>query len=656
MPRRYRLPDGRWLRLPDDPEQFALLNGAIGRVYGVGLPDPRTGRMAPPVQQPVPGGNIIGSAWEATKQVPFGLLDVPLSMAQSAVGILTPGSDLPVEQWFRDVQESGRARIDPKYADAFLPKVGHGLGQVGGMIAGNFLSAGLGYGAMISLGVSDQIRRMARQEQLTGRPVPGLNQTAAHILGAGVGLTERFGLKGIMGTKVPASLGQVSRRFFADTVKGRENAKMIQKAATAVGREALQEGAQQFLSATVARGFYDPDAFDDILEAMAEDATVGGVVGGLASVMLDGFLGIRNRAGGMGGISGIVENTIRKGQANADAAAIAEGGSADRFVIRDLSGVLKSMVGDDAYLSDKLAKFGGFELEDYSEESIQRAIQQQKQLAELALTELDIEDRYRPDSTLNVSRELIQRQILDVTERNVAALSRALRTRTTLALLPFPETLELSGEALDIQKRMELINTLADDAFIFDDAIGGDIREIRKINVGDTNLSSNSIIDILTTDRMGGPLGLGALHEFIFNTGAEADLGLGNVAEERGMTYIPGVNSNNNKVTPADAAHTVFHSTILEGQPLAQGQETVVEPEIAEAEPEVVPIPEEPSVPISEFRMVSGGANGSDFQWGQIGKKFGLNNIFHLFVNTGKSNEEKDWRGKPANTHLLEQH
>ena len=753
MPRRYQLPDGRWLRLPDDPEQFSLLSGAIGRIYGIGLPDPQTGRVSPVAQQPVPGGNIIGSAWEAVKQVPFGLMDVPLSMAQSAVGVLTPGSDLPIEEWFRDVQESGRARIDPKYADAFLPKVGHGLGQVGGMIAGNFLSAGVGYGAMLSLGISDQIRRMARQEQLTGKPVPGLNQTAAHVFGAGVGLTERFGLKGIVGTKVPASLGQVSRRFFADTVKGRENAQMIQKAATSVGREALQEGAQQFLSATVARGFYDPDAFDDILEAMAEDASVGGVVGGLASVMLDGFLGIRRRSGGMGGISGIVENTIRKGQANADAAAIAEGGSADRFVIRDLSNVLKSMVGDDAYLSDKLAKFGGFELEDYSEESIQRAIEQQGQLAELALTELDIKDSYEP-GTLGVSRETIQQQILDVTERNVAALSRALRTKTTMALLPFPETLELKGEALDIQQRLELIKSLADDAFIFDDAIGGDIREIRKINAGDSDVSNNSIIDILTTDRMGGPLGLGALHEFIFKTGAEADLGLEKAAEERGMTYIPEANSNNNKVTPADAAHTVFHSTVLEGQPLVQGEETVVEPEVEvvsevqavnegfgipidhplagyaskrgegfiviqhidehgnsswriELQPEnkawldedgnrlirkdfdsdaeyqyfldmttewdvanekarktlakvwaemqqqqAPPTPGEPSVPISEFRMVSGGAVGSDFQWDDIGKKFGLNKIFHFFVNTGKNNEKENWFGNPKYANL----
>ena len=124
MPTPYQLPDGRWVNLPDDPAARAELERAIASRYPGSQPstidpnasflssiDPFSSQRLPAPQQTngADEGNILGSAWQGIKQIPFGLLDVPLSIAESIIGVATPHKDYDVEKWLRRVGIKGQS-------------------------------------------------------------------------------------------------------------------------------------------------------------------------------------------------------------------------------------------------------------------------------------------------------------------------------------------------------------------------------------------------------------------------------------------------------------------------------------------------------------------------------------------------------------------
>ena len=290
MPKRIQLPDGRWVYVPD----VDLLAEQI--------------QSRSPVTEPIWGeeeeeedeGTLAGSAWEGFKSIPSGVADVFLSGAQAAIGIATPFADLPVERRLRK-QASKRARErDPAYQDAFLPAVGTGLGQVAALSAISRLPGGwfAAMGAGVGMGISEQTRRIADYEQRTGTNVPWYKESAAHLMGALIGLTEVVPVKGMFPTSVQKMMermkGGVAPNSFRNLSK-LEQTLGLKGAANIALQEAAQEASANWLQSISARGLYDPNAMEDVARSMAEDFKVGGIVGGIAKLVQHQILGAKFR-------------------------------------------------------------------------------------------------------------------------------------------------------------------------------------------------------------------------------------------------------------------------------------------------------------------------------------------------------------------------
>ena len=616
MPTPFRLPDGRWVNLPDDPNERASLEAAIAaRFPGAQLPSSSFGRSfmddispfsneSAPVPQRAPEpdeGNILGSVWEGIKQIPYGLMDVPISMAESIVGVATPHADLDVEKWLRKMGDHGAQQIDPKYADAFLPKVGMGLGQVAGMVGASLLggTAGmvgsklLGGGAMFSLGISEQTRRIAEEEQRTGRPIAAHKQSMAHALGALTALTEKWSLKKIVpGGQVFGKWDDLAKQFMEGTIKTQAAREIVRKGIGAVGAEAMQEAGQQFLQASIARGLYDRNAMDNIIGAMAEDAKVGGVVGGLASVMMDLMVrGItNNRVNGLSGQRKVLEEAIRRGTESAEERAIEESGGIDPFVRRDHTGILQDLVGNEAHLGPILSEFGAIsDFDHQSEDSINEAIADQLRRQEIAIRQVDNIEEYVPGDS-GMSREELKKNIQEATFRNITSLGNLLRRQRNRrsAHQTFAQTLNLKGEDLAVAVRNNTINELSSEAHRLDTFTQGDAQRFSGFDPIIAGISEDGAIDLTSADRMWGEGGIHSATEFIDVTGANADLGLGNVAMEVGnnspdVVYTPGATSDNARIAPAEAASIFFENTVQSDQPIKLGELEVVDP-LAEGE------------------------------------------------------------------------
>ena len=180
MPQWKKLPDGSWGFVPDTNPFIDQLTRSRQVQAETSLP---------------------GSVVEAFKALPSGFVDVPASMLEAAIGVATPGIDLPLEQRLRAFanrrqQEGFMFKRDPAYRDAFLPSVGMGLGQVGALAGlarfGGPYGMALSALAGVGLNISDQVRRMAQKEQQTGVDIPWYKESIAHLLGGTIGITESF--------------------------------------------------------------------------------------------------------------------------------------------------------------------------------------------------------------------------------------------------------------------------------------------------------------------------------------------------------------------------------------------------------------------------------------------------------------------------------
>jgi len=291
------MPDGRWVYVPDLDSYLEQIS------YG---PPPSAGLswgMEEEEEEEEDEGTLAGSAWEGIKSIPSGVADIFLSGAQAAVGVATPFADLPVEKRLRK-QSSKRARErDPAYQDAFLPAVGTGIGQVAGLSALSRLPGGwyAAMGAGIGMGISDQTRRIADYEQRTGTDVPWYKESAAHMMGALIGLTEVVPVKlGIFPTSVSKMMDRMKSGFSPNSLRRvtQLEAKYgFRDIATTALMEATQEASANWLQSVSARGLYDPDAMKDLARSMAEDFKVGGAVGGLVKLAQHQILRSKIRGG-----------------------------------------------------------------------------------------------------------------------------------------------------------------------------------------------------------------------------------------------------------------------------------------------------------------------------------------------------------------------
>ena len=242
---------------------------------------------------------------EAGKEIPSGFYSTLLDAPAGLLTALTPTVDLPIEHRLREAAARGLRERDPRMEGKFIPTVGAALGSIGAytgvaslsaalapaaVIAGGPL-AGAAYGALALAalgGISDQGRRMARREQKTGIDIPAWKETPAHLLGMVIGLSELLPFKlartGVAGRKIPENVLNYLMK------KG-----VIRKAIGQGTEEAIQESVALGLQATVGRGLYDPDAFDDLGKAMVEDFKVGGAAGVISSLAGSAYVGGRRR-------------------------------------------------------------------------------------------------------------------------------------------------------------------------------------------------------------------------------------------------------------------------------------------------------------------------------------------------------------------------
>lgn len=242
---------------------------------------------------------------EAGKEIPSGFYSTLLDAPAGLLTALTPTVDLPIEQRLREAAARGLRERDPRMEGKFIPTVGAALGSIGAytgvatlsaalapaaVIAGGPL-AGAAYGAFALAalgGISEQGRRIARREQKTGIDVPAWKETPAHLLGSVIGLSELIPFKlartGVAGRKIPENVLNYLMK------KG-----VIRKAIGQGTEEAIQESVALGLQATVGRGLYDPDAFDDLGKAMVEDFKVGGAAGVISSLAGSAYVGGRRR-------------------------------------------------------------------------------------------------------------------------------------------------------------------------------------------------------------------------------------------------------------------------------------------------------------------------------------------------------------------------
>ena len=301
MPRPIQLPDGRWVYAPSSP----FGNFRPGSLFG------RSSMSNYPsfdASDEEDDGTLLGSAWEGIKSMPSGALDILLSGAQAGIGVATPFGDLPIEKQLRWLASKRARERDPRYRDAFLPSVGTGLGQVAGLAT---LGRVPGYGrslatlAGMGMGITDQVRRIAEYEQRTGKNVPWLKETAAHVAGAMIGFTETIPIEGLM-FKAPA-FKMIER--IAAGVDPMIQPRMILGVA---GAEAVQEASAQWLQAMSSKGLYDPNALQDLGAAMREDFKVGGAVGGLAELGKQLILGHRAKYGSLSLHDKLKEGALRR--------------------------------------------------------------------------------------------------------------------------------------------------------------------------------------------------------------------------------------------------------------------------------------------------------------------------------------------------------
>jgi len=309
MPRWKELPDGRWVVVPSVNTYYDQLTETSDTLFRAGdYSDPnyllrqaerlrKREKLTPAERGFSPDERtLLGSLTEGVKAIPGGVLDLATSGAEAAIGILTPGVDLPIEKRLRKISQDRAAARDPLYQDALAVGVGQGLGQVAGLTALTRvpgIGRLLGVGSAISLGISDQTRRLAEYEQRTGQNIPWYKETMAHLLGGAIGLSEV-----ILPHKL-ANVGSVSRMqkmlsrvapVDLTTAGGK-----MRSALESTAIEGIQEGLAQGLQSMTARGLYDPNALEDLGSAMMEDLKVGGIVGGIADVASTMLLGPNKR-------------------------------------------------------------------------------------------------------------------------------------------------------------------------------------------------------------------------------------------------------------------------------------------------------------------------------------------------------------------------
>mgnify|MGYP003664195149 CR=1 FL=1 len=278
MPQQIRLPDGRYVTFSSDPAKAQRQRDDIDLIYGT--PQSATPDVDTKNFWDNPFGGIGAAVTSTVEAIP----QIASSFAQSAIGVVTPGVDLPIEQRLREAAAKKARERDPNYATS--QAVGMGLGQVGVMTGLHFLGP---WGSLasrltgISLNMSESMRRIAEYEKRTGVDVPWWKESTMHLIGAGIGLTEQLTpmqLEAKIGGIVGGIANATQRIFLGKYAKYINPYGMDQQM-----EEVLRQG--QYRNKSAAREAFkiiDPNSITSDLESIIGEGTT--VTQGLADDIL----------------------------------------------------------------------------------------------------------------------------------------------------------------------------------------------------------------------------------------------------------------------------------------------------------------------------------------------------------------------------------
>ena len=302
----YRLPDGKIIEVPDNtpPEGLQALQTQLAGLY----PD----YYQP--YEPEPERSVLGGLAQTPKAIPRGFLNTTLLSAIGAAEAVDYGEDSKLTSDLKNLKAyinadpsadvdraiafqrkiatkaspiagglsvltdylKGKAGItesllapDEDYRGSLYQSVPEGLGSAAAFIGttavnpvlGGTLAAGTGIGTQAEL--QDQARAKGEEISLG-------QEIKSKVAGAAIGISEIFN---------PLSILKIFRGLRKGDPRAKPYVKALKDAARSAGIEGTQEAVAGYFQELTAQLIYDPTL--EIGESMADDFTVGAIVGGI---------------------------------------------------------------------------------------------------------------------------------------------------------------------------------------------------------------------------------------------------------------------------------------------------------------------------------------------------------------------------------------
>ena len=302
----YRLPDGKIIEVPDNtpPEGLQALQTQLAGLY----PD----YYQP--YEPEPERSVLGGLAQTPKAIPRGFLNTTLLSAIGAAEAVDYGEDSKLTSDLKNLKAyinadpsadvdraiafqrkiatkaspiagglsvltdylKGKAGItesllapDEDYKGSLYQSVPEGLGSAAAFIGttavnpvlGGTLAAGTGIGTQAEL--QDQARAKGEEISLG-------QEIKSKVAGAAIGISEIFN---------PLSILKIFRGLRKGDPRAKPYVKALKDAARSAGIEGTQEAVAGYFQELTAQLIYDPTL--EIGESMADDFTVGAIVGGI---------------------------------------------------------------------------------------------------------------------------------------------------------------------------------------------------------------------------------------------------------------------------------------------------------------------------------------------------------------------------------------
>ncbi len=282
----YKAPDGSKYNIPSDPNERVQFVAAVKEKYG----------------QDIDQTTVLGRAAELPKGIARGAIGLGLDVPLGIASLFDVGDDGKIvkglQSYKKKIREESPLAAEPGYEDLWTTKLSEGLGSfvpfLGAGMAGRaltktpkpFFSKGyfktpeftLPLALSVPTGVAQQADRVQMAREM-GEDVGGISETIAELAGGIIGISEIL--------PIGALLARTSKTALKDyALRDKIKSALLQ---------GTQEGAQEVFASLAqdltARGLYSDEL--PIGESLADEFTIGGVIGAGADLVVNSFAGRR---------------------------------------------------------------------------------------------------------------------------------------------------------------------------------------------------------------------------------------------------------------------------------------------------------------------------------------------------------------------------